>query len=290
MNPEIEVITRQLEAIYARARGRVAFIDESYKQFSDNQSESFYLVSAVLHKAENLARDRDAFIRTAQGNWWHTTEAFRLGMDDQIRSMVETVKAISDCTYLSIHEPIVDGDAETARNRCLLHLLVSLEQLGCWTVILEKRHRRAEQNADAALVKSAVAEGLLSKHLKTFQGRPVAEPLLWGPDATCWIMRRALAVGDFRWLGSWRRNIQIVITGAKPSLKAKGPQRSAESGCGPGLPIVPEGEVADRSSYLSMPFSARVNQVLHSADIRAITSPIDDVFLTSWLAANFPRV
>jgi len=290
MNPEIEVITRQLEAIYARARGRVAFIDESYKQFSDNQSESFYLVSAVLHKAENLARDRDAFIRAAHGKWWHTTEAFRLGMDDQIRSMVSESGTSSEYQYLSVQEPIPQGDMEFARRKCLLRVLASLGIQESTVAVIERRKRMSERSADASLIKMAAAEGLISRNLVTFQSTPEAEPLLWGPDVFCWIIRRALAVSDFRWVELFEGNAAALTNARFKELKTKGPQRSAESGCGPGDPVVPVGEGESRSSYLSMPFSARVNQVLHSADIRAIGSPIDDVLLTSWLAANFPRV
>lgn len=289
MNPETEIIARQLNDIYSRTNGSIAFVDESYKQFADEYGASFYLVTASILTSKCLINSRSALIKVAGGHWWHTTEIFRQGKIHQIGPMIGVITENFEVSCLSVQEPVVAGDLETARRKCLVNLYAHLDRRMCKTVVIERRPRNSERNSDASLVKRAISQGLLSKQLLVFQGHPGAEPLLWAPDVICWALRRSLALGDSYWISQFDGAAELIVPTKYLGSKQKEPQRSAESGCGPGLPIVRKEEVAARSSAPILPFTDLHKQVLNSANIRAIPSALDTDFVAEWLAAYFPK-
>ena len=288
MHPEIVQLRAILQRLYARHRGEVAFVDESYRDGAAQGEFPFYTVTAVLISIEDLEHFRTSYMKAAEGSWWHTTEVFQNGEHSAIRVFLETLAQQGTRALISVQVKVLNNDLELARRECLIQTAAHLEQRGCELLVYERREDRRSRNADDSLFTRAKAAGLISRNLKTLAAHPAAEYLLWGPDLVGWAVRRHIAAKDSRWLKIILDQVEIIDASPEWSLIAKGPEPAAAKGSGPDFSVDPKGEGKNSSSFPSMPWSKEnENNVfdIFSKSIKPVLSPDE---LSAWIKTSFP--
>ena len=289
MHPEIEQLGRLLQSQYARHRGAVAFLDESYRDDKTSGEFPFYTITATVLDVADLDGLRRKYLRIAGSNWWHTTEMFERGHFGQIRDFIALISEHKNKTLISIQIAIDSGDLELARRECLLQTASSLENMGCMFLIYERREDRSARNSDDSLFSKAKSHGLISRNFRTFAGHPRAEPLLWGPDLVGWAMRRHIALNDSKWIRPMASNIEIVSVAGIVPLKKKEPKPAAAKGSGSDSTVGPEGEESDRSSIESIARFADLNQAIFR-NFESVSQPTQNPdVLCKWLKDQFPE-
>lgn len=287
MHPENQQIHGMLNALYARTRGFVGFVDESYRE-SGRDGFAFYTVTATVLSASDLQRRRDQYFAVVGGNRWHTTEMNQRGMDSKILEFLTVLATHDVTTMVTVQVGMRPGTLEHARRECLIQMVSRLASAGCDLVVYERREDRKARNADEALLSRAKNDRLIPRTIRVFPGSPGAENLLWGPDLAGWAFRRLLAVGERNWVWPLHKNLEIIDVSASGALKRKGPQPAAAMGSGPDSSVGPEDEVKNRSSSSSMAHHAELMQRILTI-VPAVTSPLHEPpVLSDWLHGQFP--
>ncbi len=80
----------ELQRVYARSRGPVAFVDESHR-IGPSDEVGFYTATAVLYGRDQLEGARAALAAVTGGRPWHTTEEYEAGRDHRIHQMLDAV-------------------------------------------------------------------------------------------------------------------------------------------------------------------------------------------------------
>ena len=186
---------RLLGNYYQRQSGVIAFIDESVRGLERSDEFPFYILGAVTFDTEKLVEIRNTFIRTVEGNYWHTTEAFRNRDFEMIRAIAGEISASCVRAFASVQSDIPDYNLELARRESLLQLSSILLQHDCRLAIYEKRNKRALDSGDVSLLARARTDGWLDSGLALVGSRPSIEPLLWAPDVFNWCLRQVITRG-----------------------------------------------------------------------------------------------
>lgn len=198
--------SRMVLDAYARTKGPVAFLDESYQAPKDTAGgeKTFYIFTAVVLAAKDFDELRDGLVEIAGERYWHTTEALRDGRVAEIRDMLEYLADGAEPCVIAHKVPVNDDDteAELARRMCYQALAVELAagRPGAWDsvdlLLLEERNQRHLKNNDAASHNALVTERRVPRQTRLLQVSPAAELLLWLPDVVSSVFRRTLTHRD----------------------------------------------------------------------------------------------
>lgn len=191
---------------YARTKGPVAFLDESYQAPKDTAhgEKTFYIFTAVLVATKDFDALRDGLVEIAGERYWHTTDALRDGRLEDIRDMLEFLGDGGEPCVIA-HKVAVaneDAEAELARKICYQALAVELAsgRPGAWDpvdlLLMEERNQSHLKNNDAATHKALVTDKRIPRQTRLLQVSPAAELLLWLPDVVSSVFRRTLTHSD----------------------------------------------------------------------------------------------
>ncbi|WP_078322294.1 DUF3800 domain-containing protein [Mycobacteroides chelonae] len=208
---ELHVGVGKLRQKYARIKGPVAFLDESYQAPKDSSQgqQTFYVLTAVLVEVSSMVELRDGLKQIASRNrsdgrtYWHTTEALREERLDDIKDMLGFLSDGEEACVVT-HQVSVDSDdkdAEIARLRCYYGLVKALcTACDDWDAVrlfvLEERNEDHLMHTDDANHRALVKGGHVPRHVELVQTTPGCEPLLWLPDLVCSAYRRTLTHTD----------------------------------------------------------------------------------------------
>ncbi|WP_138315005.1 hypothetical protein [Rhodoluna limnophila] len=288
MHPEARRLQEMLQSLYARHRGLVGFIDESYRSNRDEEFP-FYTVTATILDVEDLIDFRDDYFSIVGGHRWHTTEMYKNGETEKIKDFIAVLANHESELVVSVQVEIEDDDLEHARRECLVQIVSRLSSMGCNLVVYERREDNKTRNADAALFSRASRDGLIPRNLRVFPGSPSAEKLLWGPDLAGWAMRRYVAMDEIDWVRPFINNCEVIDASLGMKLKKKGPQPAAAMGSGPDSSVGLKGEGKNRSSSKSIARFGAAEKTIFEIFPKISDPAHDPGLLGDWLLREFPR-
>ncbi|QKJ24973.1 hypothetical protein HRU87_01865 [Aquiluna borgnonia] len=178
----------------ARAKGPLAFIDESFRAPSQDH-DSFYIVAAAVIDKAIVLEVRKELRRRVRHGTWHTTEAGRSQVGQQkirelsayLATVVKPVVVVVDQLQKS------DRSAEAGRAKALRALLVELATEHVYltgTVVYEKRIPGYMQAHDDLIIGQIRREKGAASSLNVIGLSTKSEPLLWIPDIIAWAFRQ----------------------------------------------------------------------------------------------------
>ena len=196
-------IEAQLQQIYDRTRGPVAFCDESYR-ISPAGQVGFYSITAVICDRQQLGSTRDALVAVAGRRPWHTTQEYEAGRDHRIHQMLNAVAAGSQWGILTVHAPVNghDGKAHAdARASCLKTLLPEITRGTdpVRVVVMDTLGDDRKDGADRRLAAQLRGDRTIGPQTLLRHADDRHEPLLWAPDVVGWAARRLLARDETHW-------------------------------------------------------------------------------------------
>lgn len=281
-----ETARNLLASFYARQKGQIAFLDESYRVKAETAMSSFYIFSAALIDVTDLQWARDRLIAEARANYWHTTQVAKDNQFERIRGMLSITNEVSQLFVIAVNTDFGDVGLELARKEALIQLASQLLSLGINLAVYETRDTRRRKNADSAILAKASEAGFLAG-MRFVQVSPAAEPLLWIPDLVSWSLRQELIGTRKGWFESLRSRAMLVAWSAIPTRNEKRLE-IASAISSPELSGAPEGEKTKRSSPTSISKEPAKLQEL-PGNVRTHVSPIvDPEKLRDWIKKAFP--
>lgn len=209
--PNLHVGVGKLRQKYTRAKGPVAFLDESYQAPRDSHQgqKTFYVFTAVVVNTSAMEELRNGLTQIASRQtkdgriYWHTTEAMRDGRITDIRHMLEFLSDGDEpCVVAhSVEVEVDDRDAEHARRQCYHGLATALASPSAeWDavrlLVLEERHELNLMHTDDINHRALIKENRIPRHVELAQTTPGCEPLLWLPDLVGYSYRRTITHSD----------------------------------------------------------------------------------------------
>ena len=212
-----------LNALYSRARGAVAYVDESYYSPSHGSDRTFYIICATIVQPEGLIALRAELVSLADGYYWHTTEAARSASGRAtLREMVNLLQrtAMSVCW---ISEPLTKSDRQGEGARANL-LRASTQDLlekylpSAGMIIYERRQNGYQANADVRVFGEMRSKSKLDRAFIVHPESPANEPLLWAPDVVAWAYRQSFLERDGSYFALLKSTTQIANLNSKSRL------------------------------------------------------------------------
>lgn len=196
-----------LKDAYARTRGPVAYLDESYQAPDPvvSPGKTFYIFTAVVVHPEDMDELRKGLETIAGGTWWHTNKALLATEGRQkTRHMLEFLADGSEACVIAHQVPVEasDHDAEQARRACYRGMAVELAHgsEGKWDpvelLVLEERNQKNFRNKDRKNHSELVTEAKVPRQTRQLQISPSFERLLWLPDVVSMAYRRTITHTD----------------------------------------------------------------------------------------------
>ncbi|MGV0345785.1 hypothetical protein [uncultured Corynebacterium sp.] len=193
---------RALEAAYRNLNEDhyVLYVDETYNRPEENLGRSFYLICGVLISARFLDATREDIREIVDGGYWHTTEALQSAEGRQkAEGLLTYCNDVGDKHIFAYKKDLTQIGEENevsvaqARDDCLKALLVAVQQNypGTRLVVMEKRQRHTENDADRRLIKHLRSVGAISRYTQVLHESPKEEHLLWLPDLSAMALRRS---------------------------------------------------------------------------------------------------
>jgi hypothetical protein len=184
----------------AKARGPLAFIDESFLAPSQ-WKDSFYIVAAAVIEKDTVLTIRQEMRRRVKRGTWHTTESGRSEAGQQkIRELASYLATVVKPVIVVVDELAKsDRSAEAGRAQALRGLLTELANNHIYmtgTVVYEKRIPGYMQAHDDVIIEGIRRQGGDASKLKVIGIASKREPLLWIPDLICWAFRQAYLDDD----------------------------------------------------------------------------------------------
>lgn len=188
---------------YARTKGPVAFLDESYQAPDPNAPEhkTFYVFTAVVVQQEEMEELRAGLEEIAEGTWWHTTNAM---LEDEGRrktqEMLEFLAEGYEACVVAHQIPVdpTDHNAESARRACYRGLAIELAPGADekWDpvelLVLEERNQMNFRAKDRKNHNELVTAEAIPRNTRLLQTSPKFERLLWLPDVVSMAYRRTI--------------------------------------------------------------------------------------------------
>lgn len=231
----------ELEQFYQSSPGTsIAFIDESYRvpgEFRDGEI-GFYEMTAVILEKSSFADLRASLRSLADGNFWHTTEAFKEN-PAAIERMVDFVVEASEWNIVSVATPIGEGNdgLQAARAQVLTALAAETTRgegpHAVRGLVADNIRAVGSPTHDQETLHRARGDGKVDRHVQLRHGRQGQEPLLWTADVTAWAIRRNLAVADGRYIAPLLAAEKLTTVEAqtgKPLVMKHPPTAAARSG------------------------------------------------------------
>lgn len=199
-----------------KAKGPMAFLDESFLSPAQGPDSFYLLVAVVLEKSE-VIRFRNQIRESVSSDRWHTTEAARTDVGRQkIRELAHLIAQSASCVVAVIDE-IDEHDktgelARTKLTRALLEELASNHVYATGAVIYEKRTPGAMRSRDELVLNQLSKSDSVASKLAIWGISTKSEPLLWAPDVLAWSYRQAYFEKD----ASFFQDLEKVTTLIKP--------------------------------------------------------------------------
>lgn len=195
----------ELQRVYARSRGPVAFCDESHR-VGPGAEVGFYTVTAVLYDRDQLVDARAALADVAGSRPWHTTEEFEAGRDGRIHRMLQAGAAGAEWGIVTVEAPVdgLDRHAYAAARRSCLQTLLPEVTRGAdpvRVVVMDTLGDPRADGVDRRLAAELRGHRLIPPATLLRHADDRHEPLLWAPDVVGWAARRFLARDEPAWFG-----------------------------------------------------------------------------------------
>ncbi|WP_394163559.1 hypothetical protein [Galactobacter valiniphilus] len=199
----------QLEALYARETGSIAFLDESYRQHRgrDNTEIPFYAMAAAIVEVDQLADLRREI--EGYGAWrnnrmeWHTNQDLR---EDPARAaaLINTINSSGVFNIITVRVPVQESGENAARNAALARLAHEVTQgAGAPRLLVADHFNETKEpgraRKDRNLIGALRHNGLVPDGTTMQHGHPGEEQLLWVPDLVAYTFRRHMALGEDEW-------------------------------------------------------------------------------------------
>lgn len=193
----------ELARVYARSRGPVAVVDESYRLGQRGQV-GFYTLTSVLYERTSMESARRDLVAVAGPRPWHTTEQFEAGRDDRIHQLLEVVAGHCEWSILTVQAPVQGHSAQdrsAAREACFTVLLreVTRGSDPVQVVVADTLGDAKLDGTDRNLAARLRGRGVVPQSLLLRHADDKHEPLLWAPDVVGWAVRRLLARDEPGW-------------------------------------------------------------------------------------------
>ncbi|MEY3561141.1 MAG: hypothetical protein RL068_293 [Actinomycetota bacterium] len=206
----------------ARARGPLAFIDESF-QAPSQDPDSFYIIAAAVIEKDQVLEVRKRLANLVQNPTWHTTEAGRTERGKQkIRELASYLAIVSKPVIVVLDQlASSDRSAEAGRAQAIRALLAELASEHMYltgTVFYERRVPGFMQEHDELIFERIRQSKLEGARLQVVGLATKKEPLLWIPDIICWAYRRAYLDGDHSFFNELGK-VAKVIRFSEPEQK-----------------------------------------------------------------------
>lgn len=185
-----------LRAYYGRARGLVAFIDESYRQPGPT-GPGFYTATAALIDRDKMPAVRRALLTVTGGRAWHTNEAFET-TPDLIGRMTAVIAEHADNNTLVVTTPWESGTSAVQRALCLRTLIPEVARQGCRLIVLDGLDEPGERR-DLNLVRELRSRGTIGRDVVGVHSDDARESLLWVPDTVGWGFQRLVRANEPQW-------------------------------------------------------------------------------------------
>ena len=129
--------------------------------------------------------------------------------DPRRKSRIVTAVADLDvAAIVAVGTPVEKSKQERARGCCLERLLFEMQQLEVSQVWLEARTESLNRR-DRRLVEALRGRRMITSALRVDIGYPLAEPMLWLPDAVAGAVTAARR-GEARWLAAIEQLVTII--------------------------------------------------------------------------------
>lgn len=179
----------------SRAKGPIAFLDESFLTPSQGD-DSFYILCAVVVDKSEVGQLRRGLAQLAGSTTWHTSQAGRTEVGRQKIRQLARLIAESSLSVIAVVEELEPEDAkgEFARADATQKLLSALAENYIYqtgTVIYEKRVPGEMRARDEAVLKKIAQGNSPASKLNIWGLAAKDEPLLWAPDLVAWCFRQA---------------------------------------------------------------------------------------------------
>lgn len=185
-----------LRVLYGRVRGKVAFIDESYRA-PRGGDVGFYTLTGSLLERDNMPAVRRALLKVTGGRPWHTTEAL-VDQPAVIARMTETIAVHANNSTLVVSTPWMDGSADHHRGLALRTLVAGLTRQGANLLVLDGSRPTTEAR-DRATIHAMRASGEIPRSTIAKHSSDDVEALLWLPDTVGWAFQRLVSVNEVKW-------------------------------------------------------------------------------------------
>lgn len=200
---------QNLQSVYRRTSGAVAFIDES---FDLTQVHSFYLLAAAIIDSADLMVTRQDLLTFYNGTALHASPMFANGEVHSLRQGIDLVAEQHDGLDIVIQEMIDprDTDGSVARASCLALMMRKLHaDFGCELFVLDSSNSRIANAADRETASRLRQSGRLSRETQVIHTYPRLEPLLGMPDVAAWAYRQEFTGRSTTWFEPLRAQTQV---------------------------------------------------------------------------------
>lgn len=186
----------QLRGFYGRLRGKVAFIDESYRAPKADRP-GFYSITGSLIDRDAMIETRRKLLTVTGGKTWHTTEAL-VHTPAVIGRMTQAIAVNVDSSTLVVSTPWTDGSAGQHRSTALRTLVAGLARQGASAIVLDSS-REATESRDKAVIHAMRSSGEIPRNLAAVHSSDDVEALLWVPDTIGWTFNRLVTMNQAEW-------------------------------------------------------------------------------------------
>lgn len=205
-----------LSALYSRAQGAVAYLDESYYAPKQGKGQTFYIVSAVVVGRSKVGEVRATLLDLVGDDYWHTTtDARSLEGKETLRQSLDYLKAASK-TLCWLSEPIDKSDREGEAARAAVHRAAVRELTRSYLpsagmIVYEKRLSGYQANADARVFNEMRNSGKVDRDFIIHPESPANELLLWAPDMVAWSYRQSFLDNDHAFFELLSESVHVQV-------------------------------------------------------------------------------
>jgi hypothetical protein len=208
--------TTTLEALYSRAQGAVAYLDETYYAPKQGSGQTFYIVSAVVVDRLRLDEIRDRLLEVVGGDYWHTTKDVRKSEGREILMRALSILSQESKALCWLSEPISPSDREGEAARAAVHRAAVRELTRAFLpaagmIVYEKRLPGYQTNADARVFNEMRNAGRVERDFLIHAESPANEELLWAPDMVAWSYRQSFLEIDHSYFEALAGKLQVQV-------------------------------------------------------------------------------
>lgn len=178
----------ELLELYRRARGSIAFIDETWDL---REGRRFYLLSAVVVDAKRVVV-RSARLHRKHPDLWHASALWRDGKQKELARLTRDAATAHDTAHVFVAEvPEEDRRGQHTRAWLLEEAATTLAgRFDVATFVIDSRKLPDADTADWRVFRRARSVGLVHRNVTAVHTRPSREKLLQAADMLAYAYRQ----------------------------------------------------------------------------------------------------